>query len=867
MSKKLFPVLFMFFINGTISGQTVLSGYIKDTVNQPLYGANIIVQALKGHKILSYAITNEKGYYKVLVKHHADSLVLSASYFGYQTQSRKIKNHSQHISFTMLPSAEQLKEVHIKATPVKIFGDTLNYAVRSLKTKEDRVLVDVIKKIPGIEISPNGKISYEGKPINKFYIENLDMLNGRYNMASNNIPVDQVASIQVYKNHQPIKLLDSLVFSDKAALNIRLKKNFSYALPYELASGYKAFLWKAKFIPMFFRKNSQMLDIIQTNNTGNRLKNTIADLSANQQTMVSYPQEFIRISNITPPPFDEDKWLDNTSHMAAFNYLIRLSKTATLKTNLFYVPEKEQAEAQTTETIFWNNQNLRLREFYQNEKINRLFDGNLVYEQNSRHVYLKNTSQLIYEKGWQRSLAEIENLHQSLETPQIHFKDDFTWLFPAGKQLLRLNGKISYRDNQNFYKITPGVFPQIFNNGQTYEQLNETVRQKNFNARLGSGLVKKIKHWTFQYYLTGIYRFQQLSSHITPTEYSLNLTDFHNKSDLKDWNIENLFNLIYMNGNWNFNLEIPLKYRYILITDRITSEKINIKGFYPDYDAYFGYRFNKINFGLKYTHKIIFDDLTHNYKHYILKSYNRLEKYDTPLNKNESNRYTILFKYKDILKGLYAGINFSISDNTSNILYHYQYEPDGSVEIKAMEKNNRNQNTQMILNIHKYFFKSKISTKIKSLYQWQEMPVFINNQLNNKTFKTWLLMSTVRIPVIKQLSVYFELERNAYLYDDKTPDLTKYKWSNEIFVYPAKEHSLHVAAIYYATPIDGHKDWFVNAGYEYKPTKRKWSIFARWNNITNIKTYTTYFNNAFSTYKSSYTLRPCSFLIGLKSAL
>ena len=63
-----------------------------------------------------------------------------------------------------------------------------------------------------IDVLPDGKILYQGKPINKYYIEGLDLLEGKYNLANKNLPYNQVSKVQILENHQPIKVLDSLVF-------------------------------------------------------------------------------------------------------------------------------------------------------------------------------------------------------------------------------------------------------------------------------------------------------------------------------------------------------------------------------------------------------------------------------------------------------------------------------------------------------------------------------------------------------------------------------------------------------------------------------------------------------------------------------
>ena len=45
-------------------------------------------------------------------------------------------------------------------------------------------LQDALKKVPGIEVEDNGGIKYNGKSISNFYINGMDLLGGKYNLAT-----------------------------------------------------------------------------------------------------------------------------------------------------------------------------------------------------------------------------------------------------------------------------------------------------------------------------------------------------------------------------------------------------------------------------------------------------------------------------------------------------------------------------------------------------------------------------------------------------------------------------------------------------------------------------------------------------------
>jgi hypothetical protein len=54
--------------------------------------------------------------------------------------------------------------------------------------------------MPGIEVSESGAIKFNGKAIKKFYVEDMDLLQGRYGLATNNINASDVATVQVLEH-------------------------------------------------------------------------------------------------------------------------------------------------------------------------------------------------------------------------------------------------------------------------------------------------------------------------------------------------------------------------------------------------------------------------------------------------------------------------------------------------------------------------------------------------------------------------------------------------------------------------------------------------------------------------------------------
>ena len=169
-----------------------------------------------------------------------------------------------------------LKEVKVTPQRIREQGDTLTYSVESFKMKQDR----------------------QGKAINRFYIEGMDLLGGKYAMASENLSADKVKSVQVYENHQPVKALKDIKFSEQAALNLILKdeaKNVWQGVV-DVATGYgderprvgeqSSGIWlrDARWLEMVFGRKKQSISMVKANNTGKDIEHEVTDLTQFDKT-------------------------------------------------------------------------------------------------------------------------------------------------------------------------------------------------------------------------------------------------------------------------------------------------------------------------------------------------------------------------------------------------------------------------------------------------------------------------------------------------------------------------------------------------------------------------------------------------------
>ena len=271
--KRLLYIILYIALAATASAQVKVTGRVIDLQNKPV--SDVIVKVVNGSKTLAFTSTNAKGEYALELKSATSGEVsLQFTHISYEKESERLtlKERLTKVDMVLTPKEVSLKEVTVKPDPLRQRGDTLSYNLASFLKKGDVTLEDGLKNLPGISISDNGAISYMGKGISYFYIGGLDMLGGRYNLATKNIPAEYATQVDIMKHHKHRKI-DADEESDAVAINIKLSKKAQFK-PFgqpEFGVGMREdkVLYAAGATGMMFTDNFQLLASAKYSNSGN----------------------------------------------------------------------------------------------------------------------------------------------------------------------------------------------------------------------------------------------------------------------------------------------------------------------------------------------------------------------------------------------------------------------------------------------------------------------------------------------------------------------------------------------------------------------------------------------------------------------
>ncbi|SEL14688.1 Outer membrane receptor proteins, mostly Fe transport [Aquimarina amphilecti] len=231
MKQKILYAILL--VGMTMSAQKVkITGFVKDSVGNPLEMANVIAYKKTDNTMTAYGITNSNGKYGLSVPAN-ETYLLKVSFIGLSAKDRTITVNVEDVKvdFEMTSEENSLDEVEIVyEIPVVVKGDTLVYNTDSFTNGNEKKLGDVLDKLPGIEVNDDGEIEVEGKTVSKVMIEGKDFFDGDSKLATKNIPADALDKVEVLRNYEDVGQMRGLRNNqDQVAINIKLKegkKNF-----------------------------------------------------------------------------------------------------------------------------------------------------------------------------------------------------------------------------------------------------------------------------------------------------------------------------------------------------------------------------------------------------------------------------------------------------------------------------------------------------------------------------------------------------------------------------------------------------------------------------------------------------------------
>ena len=431
----------------TASAQELTGRVVDAADGRPVAGAIVLAADSTGHQA-GYTTSGADGTYRLRPRAGRHVARIEVSMMGYRTQRFDAARLPREIRLEA--GAVTIREVEIRAPRLSLRGDTVSYNVASFTEAQDRTIADVLRKMPGIEVEKTGEIRYNGKAINRFYIDGLDMLDGRYGLATNNIAPQDVASVEVMENHQPIKALRDMIYSDRAALNLRLKKqaraHWTGTLRAAAGASTDEVLWNGSAFAMRIASGSQSMYNVKGENTGGDPTADLRQLSVDDllnggANRYATPEWFS--TGLSEAPLDDRRTRMNRSLAASADNLWKLSDDYQLNAHVACAADRTQSDY-AARTVRYLSDGERIEELGEQARLrNRQVTAQVRLQANTERVYLR--ERLAADLVWSdfRSLVSgtYPNRQQSA-APAFRVENDLDYIRRTGRHAMTVTSNM-----------------------------------------------------------------------------------------------------------------------------------------------------------------------------------------------------------------------------------------------------------------------------------------------------------------------------------------------------------------------------------------------------------------------------------------
>ena len=864
MMRNLFIGLLICFVSiGSLAGQTTtqISGVIKNASGKGVADVNVYASRVEQkYNIFASCLSGADGSFTLSFKAPSDSVCIHASGLNIIPTAVICENKSQYKDITVEEKALEINEVTVRAPKIYSKGDTIRYNVASFQSKNDISIGQVLKRLPGITVSDAGQISYKGQPIKNFYIEGLDLMKGRYGIATNNLDPNSISTVEVLESHQDIKALKDLKPEERASINLKLKSGVKgvFNLIATLGGGYgKEALWNNELLATHFRRNSQLLATYKGNNSGNDLETELRSFDDDDNSRTSTVSD---IAMPGTPGINKKYYYFNRSHSATYNQMFRVGKEGEFGMNAAYLNDRDERSNQSlTTTLLPDGTKNIVNERFNGILRRHIAHGNMTYMQNAEKNYIK--EQLKFDWFSTEGASSIfagEDIAQQNEVKNYRLHHLFHLTSRTGSDKgIEFLSKLNLEKRPHRLSVAPNLFPDIIQS----EQMLQAAERRNLSTENRLDFLSAFVWGNLQLHPTLFFDYSRdgLTSALDTYLNDVRLTSIHTGAGvIASYRRKRFYADLYISGGY--------KYFHLKHTDTATDKhrwvaepsltmKYSINGM------------NEIRFNgrLNYTNPAI-ENL---YDPYILTSYRQLSAYDgdNELYQGQMQSYALSYDYKNIISMSFLGADVSWSHNRPEVLYGSHYE--GIVErITGRHTQETADVISARLRASKGFDWKRLKIGAECGYDHYESPLLIQDEIiryqgNSVNVNLDLSLTPSGWMAFSYGGSYYR-SRTCMKGGEDMPALRTLKNDVSLEFYLPPGITLGINASHYYNNLNRENPSFLLGEAKAQYSHKRWSFTLACDNLFNRKAYVYSTSSGLTEHTSVYQIRPRSVLLKIR---
>lgn len=851
--------------------EKTISGIIVDINGSPL-PALVTVESEEGME--GFCIADENGAYSVSFEPTAEHVTVKVALLGFDPVERILPAETQTANFVLTEGAIELQEVTVVPDKITQRGDTLSYAVGAYRDAADRVIGDVIKKMPGLEVSESGQIAFNGKTVKNFYVEDMDLLEGRYGIATNNISANDVATVQVYQNHQPVRALKDWTPSDDVSINIKLKPSAkgTFTLNGMAGIGYRPVMWAGEAVGMYFGRKGQTIETYKGNDCGDDIRGEYADMTGDG------PMRFLNrapLSVVTPgaPGVARKRYLHNRSNAVSSNSVFRTDSLSTLNVSLTYIDDIVSKEGESvTEQYLPDGEYRGITQRVTSRSHDRDLSGSVSFKRNSSSLYLDNA--LHVNAGWDNeqgtsiTAADFTDrrteVAQTLDNPAFSVDDRLSLIVNGGGRKGELNVAAGWNHRPQSLEVTPA---SIFGDKAEDSAVRQTYSTDDFQANVQTDFGFKVGNFSVYGLVYGNLDVESVSSDLRGIAA---LTNAANDYRFGKGEVGIEPRLSWHLGDIYVEAGVPVSYSGQWMGDRLDRRRDRSWHYLNVYPSIrLTYRLGKSWWGLASRLHRIRDNSGQAAAGTVMTDYLTLREYLTDRTLTDLTWYsTAEYHYSNAMRQFFANANASWLRSSSNLMTAYEY--DGLQTIRTVYDIHYVTNVWSATgNISKGFRFLDSTVKLNGVFSRKASGQIIDTEPVDYRSRYWsvnLMYAVAPAPWFGGALAVAYGESKAYTEFRRREAPTSRQCTGRLDLnfFPMRTLVVNVSVEdNYTNMTQGSRNaWFGDLKVKYKAGRFDWEL--EFNNVFNRRTFTKASYTDIDIYRSTYVLRPRNIMLKVR---
>ncbi|MGL2966530.1 outer membrane beta-barrel protein [Flavobacterium sp. XGLA_31] len=336
-----------------------LKGKVVDqTTKLPIESATVYLTAVKDSSLVDYTITNKLGDFNLKIKKSNKEVFLKVSYISFQDFKLDVPTLQKDQDFgtiEMKEVANELHEVVIKSEipPIRIKKDTLEFNASSFKVGADANVEALLKQLPGVEITPEGKITVNGKEVNNILVNGKPFFGKDGKIATQNLPAEIIDKVQVVDTKTKSEQISGEASgSQEKTINLTIQEDKNKGLFGKLVTGYGSDKrYESSLLFNYFKGERKVSVIASSNNinsVGFSMDEIFDNMGGGRNTSVYYNDDgSFGINNMS---FGGSNSGITQSNLAGVNYQDKWGKKLDVSGN-YYFANAETKNTNRTDRI------------------------------------------------------------------------------------------------------------------------------------------------------------------------------------------------------------------------------------------------------------------------------------------------------------------------------------------------------------------------------------------------------------------------------------------------------------------------------------------------------------------------------------